>query len=255
MLRLPFSQKIDSCEFQEKVSMEKKMLESELLSPERSRNRTDGAKANNKANELKVGVHVIYYLSRNGQLEHPHLMEVPLSSPHGILCLKDVINRLNSLRGHGMANSYSWSAKRSYKKGFVWQDLGENDLIYPCSGHDEYVLKGTQLMMETSSSSFRSYETASFSETNSSNDASTQTEEDNKGKERELIEEKKKKNDEVSSSYDYELADNVRDERVENNNNEHYSSGRMKASTVLMQLIRCGSSKRYLDCGYVRDER
>ncbi|KAF7811351.1 protein UPSTREAM OF FLC-like [Senna tora] len=189
MLRLPFSQKIDSCEFQEKVSMEKKMLESELLSPERSRNRTDGAKANNKANELKVGVHVIYYLSRNGQLEHPHLMEVPLSSPHGILCLKDVINRLNSLRGHGMANSYSWSAKRyaqekeynlELQEGFCVQDLGENDLIYPCSGHDEYVLKGTQLMMETSSSSFRSYETASFSETNSSNDASTQTEEDNR---------------------------------------------------------------------------
>jgi len=27
---------------------------------------------------------VVYYLSRNGQLEHPHFMEVPLSSPDGL---------------------------------------------------------------------------------------------------------------------------------------------------------------------------
>jgi len=56
-------------------------------------------------------VSVVYYLSRNGQLEHPHFMEVPLSSPHG-LYLKDVINRLNALRGKAMATLYSWSAKR-----------------------------------------------------------------------------------------------------------------------------------------------
>jgi len=29
-------------------------------------------------------VSVVYYLSRNGHLEHPHFMEVPLSSPHGL---------------------------------------------------------------------------------------------------------------------------------------------------------------------------
>lgn len=29
-------------------------------------------------------VPVVYYLSRNGQLEHPHFMEVPLSSPDGL---------------------------------------------------------------------------------------------------------------------------------------------------------------------------
>jgi len=39
-----------------------------------------------QATELRVPV--IYYLSRNGQLEHPHLMEVPISSPRGVLCLK-----------------------------------------------------------------------------------------------------------------------------------------------------------------------
>jgi hypothetical protein len=32
----------------------------------------------------KRSVPVVYYLSRNGQLEHPHFMEVPLSSPEGL---------------------------------------------------------------------------------------------------------------------------------------------------------------------------
>ncbi|GFZ17978.1 UPSTREAM OF FLC protein [Actinidia rufa] len=88
-------------------------------------------------------VPVVYYLSRNGQLEQPHFMEVPLSSPEG-LYLRDVINRLNFLRGNGMASMYSWSSKRSYKKGFVWHDLAESDFIYPAHGQ-EYVLKGSEL--------------------------------------------------------------------------------------------------------------
>ncbi|KAF9625161.1 hypothetical protein IFM89_019867 [Coptis chinensis] len=58
---------------------------------------------------------------------------------------KDVINRLNSLRGKGMTSMYSWSSKRSYKNGFVWHDLSENDYIYPVHGQ-EYVLKGSELM-------------------------------------------------------------------------------------------------------------
>ncbi|KAK7262423.1 hypothetical protein RJT34_29996 [Clitoria ternatea] len=95
-------------------------------------------------------VSVVYYLSRNGQLEHPHFMEVPLSSPHG-LYLKDVINRLNHLRGKAMATMYSWSAKRSYKNGFVWHDLTENDFIYPTQGQD-YILKGSEILDHTSSS-------------------------------------------------------------------------------------------------------
>lgn len=32
--------------------------------------------------EQKVGV--VYYLTRNGQFEHPRFMEVPLSSPQGL---------------------------------------------------------------------------------------------------------------------------------------------------------------------------
>lgn len=63
---------------------------------------------------------------------------------------------------------------RSYKNGFVWQDLSENDSIYPSSGH-EYVLKGTQLIEP--SLSFRSYETmstpSSKSSTETNNSCST----------------------------------------------------------------------------------
>jgi hypothetical protein len=91
---------------------------------------------------------VVYYLSRNGHLEHPHFMEVALSSPDGlylrgtndalpahasfswcfafrfhgverVLCCvavaavrADVIDRLDALRGKGMARMYSWASKR-----------------------------------------------------------------------------------------------------------------------------------------------
>ncbi|XP_042968606.1 protein SOSEKI 5-like [Carya illinoinensis] len=61
-------------------------------------------------------VPVIYYLSRNGQLEHPHFMEVPLiSSPKG-LYLQDVMNRLNFLRGQDMAKLYFLVFKTELQK-------------------------------------------------------------------------------------------------------------------------------------------
>uniref|UniRef100_J3L5N2 SOSEKI DIX-like domain-containing protein n=1 Tax=Oryza brachyantha TaxID=4533 RepID=J3L5N2_ORYBR len=85
---------------------------------------------------------VVYYLSRNGHLEHPHFMEVALASPDG-LCLRDVIDRLDALRGKGMARMYAWASKRSYRNGFVWHDLADDDYIYPVAGR-EYVLKGTE---------------------------------------------------------------------------------------------------------------
>lgn len=99
-------------------------------------------------------VPVVYYLCRNRQLEHPHFIEVPLSSTEG-LYLRDVINRLNVLRGRGMPSLYSWSCKRSYKNGFVWHDLCEDDLILPAHGN-EYVLKGSELYDESSSGLFSS---------------------------------------------------------------------------------------------------
>ncbi|KAL0390060.1 UNVERIFIED_CONTAM: protein UPSTREAM OF FLC [Sesamum calycinum] len=97
-------------------------------------------------------VPVVYYLCRNRQLEHPHFMEVPLSSPDG-LYLRDVMERLNVLRGRGMASMYSWSCKRSYKNGYVWHDLCDDDLILPAHGN-EYVLKGSELFEDSNSGRF-----------------------------------------------------------------------------------------------------
>ncbi|KAK8709995.1 hypothetical protein V6N13_145340 [Hibiscus sabdariffa] len=89
-------------------------------------------------------VQVVYYLTRNGQLEHPHYMEVThlLNQP---LRLRDVMERLTALRGKGMPSLYSWSCKRSYKNGYVWNDLADNDVIPPSDGA-EYVLKGSELV-------------------------------------------------------------------------------------------------------------
>lgn len=89
-------------------------------------------------------VQIVYYLCRNGQLEHPHFMELS-HLPNQQLRLKDVIDRLTILRGRGMPSLFSWSCKRSYKNGYVWNDLAENDAIYPADGA-EYVLKGSELI-------------------------------------------------------------------------------------------------------------
>uniref|UniRef100_A0ACD5Y1M0 Uncharacterized protein n=1 Tax=Avena sativa TaxID=4498 RepID=A0ACD5Y1M0_AVESA len=90
-------------------------------------------------------VAVVYYLSRSRHLEHPHFIEVPLANPEAGLYLRDVIDRLNVLRGKGMAAMYSWSCKRSYKNGFVWHDISEDDLVLPAQGN-EYILKGSELL-------------------------------------------------------------------------------------------------------------
>ncbi|KAJ8479378.1 hypothetical protein OPV22_023105 [Ensete ventricosum] len=89
-------------------------------------------------------VQIIYYLSRNGQLEHPHFIELPYL-PNQQLRLRDVIERLTLLRGRGMPALFSWSCKRSYKNGYVWNDLAENDVIFPADGV-EYVLKGSEII-------------------------------------------------------------------------------------------------------------
>ncbi|KAM3200470.1 hypothetical protein BC332_30411 [Capsicum chinense] len=95
-------------------------------------------------------VQVVYYLSRNGQLEHPHYMEVTHLA-HQHLRLKDVIDRLTVLRGRGMPSLYSWSCKRSYKNGYVWNDLAEYDIICPIEGA-EYVLKGSEILQGSTES-------------------------------------------------------------------------------------------------------
>ncbi|KAK1307840.1 hypothetical protein QJS10_CPA09g01880 [Acorus calamus] len=131
--------------------MEGRMRKYSQVSPERSKVWTEPPQKYHQQQmhppqQLQQGkkIPVVYYLCRNRHLEHPHFIEVPLSSPDG-LYLRDVIERLNVLRGKGMAAMYSWSCKRSYKNGFVWHDLCEDDLILPCQGN-EYVLKGSELL-------------------------------------------------------------------------------------------------------------
>ncbi|THU67941.1 hypothetical protein C4D60_Mb05t30020 [Musa balbisiana] len=96
-------------------------------------------------------VPVVYYLSRNGQLEHPHFMEVTLSSCRGLflralprpfpLLILCPFFRVPFVSHRGGLERF-----RSYKNGFVWQDLAEDDLIHPAHGH-EYVLKGSELLL------------------------------------------------------------------------------------------------------------
>ncbi|KAE9593170.1 hypothetical protein Lalb_Chr19g0136931 [Lupinus albus] len=129
--------------------MEAQIKKCREVSPERAKVWSEKSPKKYQQNQK---VPVIYYLCRNRQLEHPHFMEVPLSSQHG-LYLRDVIDRLNTLRGRGMASMYSWSRKRSYKNGFVWHDLCEDDLILPAHGN-EYVLKGSEIFDESNSDRF-----------------------------------------------------------------------------------------------------
>ncbi|XP_022853111.1 protein UPSTREAM OF FLC isoform X2 [Olea europaea var. sylvestris] len=130
--------------------MEGRMKKYRQVSPERAKVWTEKSpKYQYKQQQHDRKVPVVYYLCRNRQLEHPHFIEVPISSPDG-LYLRDVMERLNVLRGRGMASVYSWSCKRSYKNGYVWHDLCEDDLILPAHGN-EYVLKGSELFDEPDS--------------------------------------------------------------------------------------------------------
>lgn len=131
--------------------MEERMRKYRQLSPKRAKVWTEKSPKyeQQQPNQNDGKVPVVYYLCRNQQLEHPHFMEVTLSSPDG-LYLRDVIKRFNVLRGKGMASSYSWSCKRSYKNRFVWHDLSEDDLILPARP-TEYVLKGSELCEELKS--------------------------------------------------------------------------------------------------------
>ncbi|XP_042472710.1 protein SOSEKI 3-like isoform X2 [Zingiber officinale] len=115
-------------------------------SPERTKVWTEPP-AKHQLQQQGKRVPVVYYLCRNRHLEHPHFVEVPLSSPDGLF-LRDVIDKLNAQRGKRMAAMYSWSCKRSYKNGFVWHDLSEDDLILPAHGN-EYVLKGSEILDQT----------------------------------------------------------------------------------------------------------
>ncbi|GER49090.1 hypothetical protein STAS_26309 [Striga asiatica] len=89
-------------------------------------------------------LHIVYFLSRKGKIEHPHLVRVHHPSTNGVR-LRDVKRWLGELRGKDMPESFSWSYKRRYKTGYVWQDLVDDDLINPISDN-EYVLKGSEIL-------------------------------------------------------------------------------------------------------------
>ncbi|WOH02210.1 hypothetical protein DCAR_0521599 [Daucus carota subsp. sativus] len=248
-------------------------------------------------------VPVLYYLSKDGHLQHPHFVEVPLSSDS--LRLRDVINRLNSLRGTAMPSLYSWSSKRSYKNGFVWQDLEEDDIIYPAEGQ-EYILKGSELLeppallqdavvtfpskpRSGSGSEFpaparrrnqswsaidlreyKVYKSDSAGEPagKAAADASTQTGE--MRNRRHVVEKSTELSREEFSPPPSESSPETLESLIKADGKtikivgsgekrddvavSNHPSGRMKASTVLMQLLTCGSIG-FKDCGpgYMRE--
>ncbi|KAH0467760.1 hypothetical protein IEQ34_002793 [Dendrobium chrysotoxum] len=88
-------------------------------------------------------LHIVYFLSRKGKIEQPHLITVHHLNNNGVL-LRDFKRWLSELRGKEMPESFAWSYKRKYKTGYIWQDLTDDDLIIPTS-YCEYVLKGSLL--------------------------------------------------------------------------------------------------------------
>ncbi|CAI9764646.1 unnamed protein product [Fraxinus pennsylvanica] len=92
-------------------------------------------------------LHIVYFLSRNGHIEHPHLIRVHHLSRIGVH-LRDVKRWLAELRGKDMPETFAWSYKRRYKTGHVWQDLLDDDLITPISDN-EYILKGSEIIPTT----------------------------------------------------------------------------------------------------------
>lgn len=66
--------------FLRRLGMETRMKKYRQVSPERAKVWTEKSPKYHQSRKVPV----IYYLSRNRQLEHPHFMEVPLSSPDGL---------------------------------------------------------------------------------------------------------------------------------------------------------------------------
>lgn len=188
------------------------------------------------------------------------------------------------------------SIYRSYKNGYVWHDLSENDLIHPTNGQD-YVLKGSELLETSISSRFceislpESQKSASLDENRDSSSSSTTTKRRNQSwssfenpqQEYRLVykcesgreiagkfmstaaaadaatqtEEKRKEKKiaelsredlsppppSMSSSDEMDGGDGSKGVSVGDQTSENeFSSGRMSASRVVMQLITCGSS-------------
>lgn len=118
-------------------------------------------------------VHIIYFISRKGRIDHPHLLRVGHFCGNGVR-LRDIKRWLAVVRGEDMPESFSWSYKRRYRTGYVWQDSVDEDLITPISDN-EYVIKGSAFCSPTSDYDDRTiaindHEESSNVEANKSND-------------------------------------------------------------------------------------
>ncbi|KAF8716958.1 hypothetical protein HU200_026062 [Digitaria exilis] len=95
-------------------------------------------------------------------LPHPHFMEIALSCPDGLYlrearawractrgrprgrCLRECFSSFWCTTPTRRAHVFSSLLQcRSYRNGFVWHDLSDDDYIHPVVGR-EYVLKGTE---------------------------------------------------------------------------------------------------------------
>ncbi|KAI6675812.1 hypothetical protein NL676_036608 [Syzygium grande] len=91
-------------------------------------------------------IKVLYFL-RHGRgtgarVEQPHLFCAHHSSSNDLL-LKDIKRWLADLRGSHLTEAFSWSYKRRYKTGYIWQEVVDDDLVMPTS-RNEYVLQGCE---------------------------------------------------------------------------------------------------------------
>ncbi|XP_004292472.1 PREDICTED: uncharacterized protein LOC101294143 [Fragaria vesca subsp. vesca] len=91
-------------------------------------------------------LNIIYFLSCMWRFDHPHLIRVDHLNRNGVF-LRDVKRWLADFqeKGKSWPETFNWSCKRRYKKGYVWQDLLDDDLITPVSDN-EYILKGSQML-------------------------------------------------------------------------------------------------------------
>ncbi|KAL0464355.1 UNVERIFIED_CONTAM: hypothetical protein Slati_0323100 [Sesamum latifolium] len=99
-------------------------------------------------------LHIVYFLSRKGRIEHPHLVRVHHLSRNGVR-LRDVKRWLGELRGKDMPESFSWSYKSfcidfrlSIGSGGTRQVMYGKTCWMMISLHqsdNEYVLKGSEI--------------------------------------------------------------------------------------------------------------
>ncbi|KAK1415592.1 hypothetical protein QVD17_31375 [Tagetes erecta] len=170
---------------------------------------------------------------------------------------------------------YSWSFKRSYKNGYVWQDASEEDMIQPSNNHD-YVLKGSELVQTlTSQNQSETYLTGSSCTSATAAEPKVVIRRRNQSwssfdNPHEYLVVKCESSRELAGKFAPDVATQTEDESLQEhvtaevsmvdiassppsnsssevmegvNGDQHGNSGRMKLSQVLMQLFTCGADQ------------